>query len=133
MRGPGGWGRGGSGTAGAPPSAGVLPWHSGGSPTGRGARRPLGGGGGAPRTARPMHTESLTISREIGHRWGIGTSVLYLGIIAWMEDDLEGARSSFEEGLQLKRETGDQAGMVVALDFLGEIARRQGNSTAARG
>ena len=39
-----------------------------------------------------MLEESLAIARELGDEWSVANSLLYLGVVLWMQEEDEAAR-----------------------------------------
>ena len=82
--------------------------------------------------ARALYEESLALRREIGDKWGIGSSLHNLAFIAWGRGDYQGARALFEESLALRREIGDKYAISITLSQLGDMIQEQGDYTGAR-
>lgn len=81
--------------------------------------------------ARLMYEESLLISRELGYRQGVATSLIGLGAIAWAGGDLAGARSLTEHSLAIWQEIDENWGIAWAIHRLGDLALDQGNLEVA--
>jgi non-specific serine/threonine protein kinase len=82
-------------------------------------------------TARALHTESLTLLRELGERWPIALSLFFLGTTELYLDAYERGVPLLEESLQLFRELGDQRWYGHVLSDLGYAARLQGDNARA--
>jgi tetratricopeptide (TPR) repeat protein len=77
-------------------------------------------------------SESLSLRREMGDRWGIAQSIDNMAVVARKKGDYAAARALHEESLSIFREVGEWHGVAYALDNLGIGARKQGNYAAAR-
>jgi tetratricopeptide (TPR) repeat protein len=82
--------------------------------------------------ARALYEESLAISRELGDRSGIASSLNNLGNAALNQRDYPAARALLEESLAIHRELGDRYGIATSLSNLGLVAYEQGDYPAAR-
>jgi predicted ATPase/DNA-binding SARP family transcriptional activator len=83
--------------------------------------------------SRTLHTESLTLARQLGYTHGVAASLGNLAIIASMELDFDTARRLQGESLAIYRELGERAGMAPALNGLGQAALSQNDLEAAEG
>jgi predicted ATPase/DNA-binding SARP family transcriptional activator len=83
-------------------------------------------------TARRLHEESLTISRELGNKWGIAGSLNSLGIVAQGQGEFDMARAFHEESLAISRALGDASSIAHTLLDLGDVAASQGDYQAPR-
>jgi DNA-binding CsgD family transcriptional regulator/tetratricopeptide (TPR) repeat protein len=88
--------------------------------------------GGNYAAARTMYAESLALLRQSGDRWRIAYTLLYSGVIHFVQRDVAAARRSFEEGLTLFREVGDPWGIARGLNMLGELSLATGDAGAAK-
>jgi tetratricopeptide (TPR) repeat protein len=77
--------------------------------------------------AKRLHTENLTIRRDLQHRRGIAVALANLGSVALRLGDLDRAYNLFEEGLRMFAEDRDTQGMAPTTLGLGEIACQQGD------
>lgn len=82
--------------------------------------------------AHPMYEESLSISRELGDRQGVATSLLGLGDITYAGGDVAGARSLTEQSLAIWKALEESWGVAWALHRLGDLAFDQSDMDAAR-
>ena len=82
--------------------------------------------------ARSLLEESLAISRDLGDRGGIASSLNNLGNVAIEQGDYPTARTLYEESLSIRRELGDRRNIAAVLGNLGIIAYEQGDLTASR-
>jgi tetratricopeptide (TPR) repeat protein len=80
---------------------------------------------------RALIEESLALSRELGDKQGMASSLSRLGLVALDQGDHATARALFQEGLVLSRELGDKQGIAILLHNLGLVARVQGDYAAA--
>jgi len=76
--------------------------------------------------------ECLSISREMGYKWNIGTSIHLLGLVTFLQGDVAVAHSLMEESLVLFQEVGDRGSMAQVFFSQGFISLGQGNYAAAR-
>ena len=81
--------------------------------------------------ARALGEESLAISRELGERRGVATSLRNLGTVADRQGDIASARMLFEESMAVSRELEDRAGIASALNGLGNLALEKDDYRAA--
>jgi tetratricopeptide (TPR) repeat protein len=82
-------------------------------------------------TARTLHEESLTISREIGDRSGIAGSLGCLGIVAHYEGDYPAARTLHENSLAISEAICDRRSIAGSLIDLGAVTESEGNNIDA--
>ncbi len=82
--------------------------------------------------AEALARESLTISRELGDREGIATSLRLLSGVAWTRSQFAVARSYLEEAEALFKEVGGTWGRGKCLILLAQIASVQGEYAQAR-
>ncbi len=74
--------------------------------------------------ARERFTECLATFRELGHQWGVATTLLNLGVL--LDDDaLDEKTALYAESQALYRALGDQHGEAIVIGNLGEIALGQ--------
>jgi predicted ATPase/DNA-binding CsgD family transcriptional regulator len=78
-----------------------------------------------------LHTESLTLAREIADAQGIAVALTELGMVARRQHDFARSVALIEEGLARCRELGDEAGIAWALFNLGATFGTEGNETRA--
>src|SRR5262249_5168915 len=83
-------------------------------------------------TARALHTEALTIRRQINDREDIALSLFSLGNVALAEQAYETAAALYEESLQIAREIGGISKTACALYGLGRVHRQKGETLQAR-
>src|SRR5439155_23080823 len=72
--------------------------------------------GGDISTARRRAEEALALHRKLGDAWGVGNSILLLGIAATDEGDFEEAQRVFDESVRRFRELGDEHYTLLATD-----------------
>lgn len=82
--------------------------------------------------ARARCEEGLAVSRRVGDRSGEACCLLWLGILAMVEDDVDRAAPLLEESLALYRALQDGWWTVEALSFLGSLAVMRGDYDRAR-
>jgi tetratricopeptide (TPR) repeat protein len=82
-------------------------------------------------TARTLHEESLTISREIGDQSGIAGSLGCLGIVAHYEGDYPAARTLHENSLAISEAICDRRSIAGSLINLGAVTESEGNNIDA--
>lgn len=82
--------------------------------------------------AKSLEEESLKLFRELGHRWGICETLIWLGAALEMLGDHQGATLHFEEGLVLARQAEDSNEIAWALWNLGTAAMTKGNYDQSR-
>jgi hypothetical protein len=66
--------------------------------------------------------ETLAQARVNGHKEGIATSIVTLGLLTYEQGDYGSASATYKEGLELHRELGNKRGVSTALLGLGLIA-----------
>ena len=81
--------------------------------------------------ARLMYEESLLISKELGYRQGVATSLLGLGTIARVDGDMASARALTEQSLAIWQRLNESWGIAWALHQLGDLAFDRGELEAA--
>src|ERR1051326_6566769 len=79
-----------------------------------------------------MHSEGLTIWRELGDRRGVAAALDTVGALAYRCGECERAVGFLEESLLVKRERQDRWGIASTLHHLGEVALIQGHHSSAR-
>jgi tetratricopeptide (TPR) repeat protein len=67
--------------------------------------------------AKKYNEESLSIFKEIGHKYGIALSINNLGDVSLFQGDYELAKKYLEEGLDLLKETGNKTGMAFSINL----------------
>jgi predicted ATPase/DNA-binding CsgD family transcriptional regulator/tetratricopeptide (TPR) repeat protein len=82
-------------------------------------------------TVRSMLEESLTISKELGHKGIIARCLSHSGLVTLQQGDTAAAHRLSEESLALHRETGDQWGISWVLSILAKVKAREGDQRAA--
>jgi tetratricopeptide (TPR) repeat protein len=82
--------------------------------------------------AQRYFEESLGISREIGNKQGIASSLNSLGFVVYYEGKYSVASGYFEESLRIYREIGDAHGIAGNLSGLGVIAYNREDTAEAR-
>jgi hypothetical protein len=80
---------------------------------------------GDPVSARALLEESLTIYREVGHPWGIVTTLVHLGSIDKDQGDYATARLRYTESLRLSHEIGSKSQIVLTVEALASLAAEQ--------
>jgi predicted ATPase/DNA-binding CsgD family transcriptional regulator/DNA-binding XRE family transcriptional regulator len=83
-------------------------------------------------SALALVAEALSISREIGYRWGVTSALGLLGQLELHQGDLRSARSHLEEALVLRRGIGDGWGIAWGLYSLFWVAFEEGDFAAAQ-
>jgi predicted ATPase/class 3 adenylate cyclase/DNA-binding CsgD family transcriptional regulator len=83
-------------------------------------------------SALTLVAEALTLSREIGYRWGVTSALGLLGQLELNQRDLRSARSHLEEALVLRRGIGDGWGIAWGLYSLFWVAFEEGDYAAAQ-
>lgn len=76
--------------------------------------------------ALALQEESLAISRRIGYKEGVATSLNGLGIIVGQRGNITAAHAFFEESVSIWRELGIKHGEALALTNLGKNASDDG-------
>jgi predicted ATPase/class 3 adenylate cyclase/Tfp pilus assembly protein PilF len=77
--------------------------------------------------ATELFGESRALSRQMGNRWGLATSVLNLAVVIHERGDLERATGLYKEGIKLFREQGDKVGLAWCLNNLGLVLYSEGD------
>jgi len=75
--------------------------------------------------AAPCFTESLTVARNIGNRWGEASTLHGLGLANLGLDRLREAKEYFNLASSVFRAIDDRRGEAVALEYLGDTLRRE--------
>src|SRR5439155_25595030 len=76
--------------------------------------------------------ESLAVSRKMGYKWNIATSLHFLGLVAFLRGDVASSRSLLEESLLRFQEVGDRGSMAQVFFSQGFISLGQGDYAVAR-
>jgi predicted ATPase/DNA-binding SARP family transcriptional activator len=71
--------------------------------------------------AAGLFEESLAWSREMGHDWGLASSVMSLATVTHVQGDLDRAIELYEESMELYKKRGDKLGLAWCLDNLGLV------------
>jgi tetratricopeptide (TPR) repeat protein len=71
--------------------------------------------------AAELFEESLALSREMGHDWGLAGSVMSLATVTHEQGDLDRAIELYEESMELFKKRGDKLGLAWCLDNLGLV------------
>lgn len=79
------------------------------------------------KAARSLHTEALTIRRELGDKLGIAGSQNNLANTVTRLGDYTTARELYEETLAIMTQLGDKHGIAMSLHNLGSVAFAQGD------
>ena len=82
-------------------------------------------------SAKAQWEESLALSREIGDRALIATTLNSLGELALDQGDFPAAKALQRESLALRRDLGDRRGITDTLDGLANVAAVLGDSLRA--
>jgi tetratricopeptide (TPR) repeat protein len=82
--------------------------------------------------AGSLYEESLAISRELGNKGPIATTMRNLGRVAYAQGDYAPAGFLYEESLAMRRELGDKGGISTSLHYMGNMALMQGSYASAR-
>jgi tetratricopeptide (TPR) repeat protein len=77
--------------------------------------------------------QSLVIYREFGTQWGIGFALNNLALAAYVEGEMARAFALADENVSLFRRLQAEGGLAEVLITLEQIARAQGDATAALG
>jgi tetratricopeptide (TPR) repeat protein len=79
--------------------------------------------------ARSLFEQSLEIWREMGYegKTGRSWSLIYLGDVALIQEDVERARSLYQESIAFLRELGDMNFLAYSVRRLGQLAWREGD------
>src|SRR5262249_47039043 len=75
--------------------------------------------------ARSLFDESLSISRQLGDRFGLASTLSKLGIVATQQGDHSAARRLFEDGLAAARDVGNQVLVAAAVESFAVLAANQ--------
>lgn len=86
---------------------------------------------GDPAKVRSMLEESLTISKELGHKGIIARCLSHSALVTLQQGDTAAAHRLSEESLALHSETGDQWGISWVLSILARVEACQGDHAAA--
>jgi predicted ATPase/class 3 adenylate cyclase len=81
--------------------------------------------------AAALVEESITIARELDDRFQLGWALFTKGLIAALSDNVELARSSYEEALGIFRETDDISGYALVLDGFASLEWSRGDRERA--
>jgi tetratricopeptide (TPR) repeat protein len=82
--------------------------------------------------SRHLQQRALALRREMGHKWGVGWSLIALAQLARREGGYEEAAALQEESLGLFREIGDPGATAGALEQLGRTCLAAGDPAPAR-
>jgi tetratricopeptide (TPR) repeat protein len=87
---------------------------------------------GDPEGAATLFDQALEAARELGDQWAMARTLLMAGWAPYWRDDIEGARTSFEEALRIARANpeGDRWAEARALVALASISGREGPAAA---
>ena len=88
--------------------------------------------GGAGAEARAMLTESLAISRALGHDGSAAGTLTQLGHVALQAGEYAEARARIEEELAIRQRLGDQRTLAISHTSLGHVALAAGDHARAR-
>ncbi|MDQ8043310.1 MAG: BTAD domain-containing putative transcriptional regulator [Patulibacter sp.] len=80
---------------------------------------------------RSKFTVSEAMFREIGDRWGLTVTLMGLGGLAMLENDLPGAQSALEDAQALSAELGAEGENAMLHLRLADVNQRQGDTHAA--
>jgi predicted ATPase/DNA-binding CsgD family transcriptional regulator len=78
-----------------------------------------------------LHSESLTLYRQLGDTTGTAYALHHLGQIAAHQKDLDRAEALYLESLALKRQIGDEATVGTTINNLGYVAQMRGDYVEA--
>jgi non-specific serine/threonine protein kinase len=78
--------------------------------------------------ARRAYEESAALSREIGHKPGLGVALCNLGYVTWATAPTK-ALSHFRESLELSRDVEDPRTIAYCLEGAARIFLRRGKAT----
>jgi predicted ATPase/DNA-binding XRE family transcriptional regulator len=79
------------------------------------------------------HCEQALAVEQAGElQWAMSQALMWRGIVAQAEQDLEEARGYFEQALPHAEAIRDQYGLGMTLTLLGDVAYQSGDRTAAR-
>jgi predicted ATPase/DNA-binding SARP family transcriptional activator len=76
-------------------------------------------------------TAALAAFREIGDRWGLNATLVTIGGLCLLEEDLDGAARALEEARELMFELGADAEQAMLQLRLADVRSRQGDLAAA--
>ncbi len=76
--------------------------------------------------------ESRAIYEALGERGGMARALNNLGLVEWVQGQLDEADTAFSAALAIQQELGETWGVAAALANLGLIASDRGNMVAAR-
>ena len=82
--------------------------------------------------AKKLFGESLSLSRQIGDKTGIGMCLNNLARFASEQGNYEQAQKLYEESLSIWRELGDKLGIVMTINNLGILEIENVNFENAR-
>ena len=82
--------------------------------------------------ARLFYEESMLISKELGDRQGIASTLLGQGVIAYTGGDVAGAQSLTEQSLEIWQTLEESWGVAWATHRLGDLAFERGDMEPAR-
>jgi len=71
--------------------------------------------------ATELFEESIALSREMGHGWGLASSVMSLATLTHEQGDSQRATELYEESIDLFRERGAKLGLAWGLNNLGLV------------
>ena len=71
--------------------------------------------------ATQLFEESIALSREMGHGWGLASSVMSLATLTHEQGDSQRATELYEESIDLFRERGAKLGLAWGLNNLGLV------------
>ena len=71
--------------------------------------------------AAELFEESLALSREMGHDWGLAGSLMSLATVTHEQGDLDRAIELYEASMELYKKRGDKLGLAWCLDNLGLV------------
>ena len=80
----------------------------------------------------PLLDQGLAQAREVGDRWLVGWSLVWLAYLIWRQRDPSRAATLLEESVSLSREMGDTRGLADALFVLGGLRTTQHEYERAR-
>ena len=81
--------------------------------------------------ARSHFEESLSISRPLGDKWFITSTVNNLGFVAFNEGDHESALKYFKEALKTSQELDNKIAISYSIDGIAAFAVKSGESKKA--
>ena len=77
--------------------------------------------------AREQIDESARLLRSHGNRWFSGLSLMGLGIVAHLANDLDTALAHFRESREIFQQAGDQHFSNVTQGYIADVARKRAN------